>query len=135
MFGHRELTHDFRDSPDALWHALAASLPCLTDHATWYERGRRVEWVVPLTGFSWTQVLHASVEPTADGFARLRFSGKSPYRSAIGDKRRRQAKFDTLVAAITDALAHPLTMHVEDHTDDEVRWWNGREWTVDPPPA
>jgi hypothetical protein len=129
------LTHDFRDSPSALWHALAAALPCVTQQATWYERDHRVEWVVSLTGWSWTQVMHASVEPTDNGSARLRFSGKSPYRAAIGDKRRRQQMFDKLVEAITDALAHPLTMHVEDHTDDEFRWWNGQEWSVEPPPA
>jgi len=135
VFGRHEFTHDFRVSPDALWHALVASLSCLTQKATWYERDRRVEWVVSLTGWSWTQVMHACVEPTADGFARLRFSGKASYRAAIGDTRRRQQKFDTLVAAMDDALAHPLTMHVEDHGDDAVRWWNGQEWTVDPPPA
>jgi len=135
VFGGRELTHDFRASPDALWHALTVSLPQLTQQATWYEHDHRVEWVVSSTGWSWTQVMHASVEPTKDGFARLRFAGKSPYRAAIGDKRRRQQKFETLVAAITDALAHPLTLNTEEHGDDEFRWWNGHEWTADPPPA
>jgi hypothetical protein len=135
VFGGRDLTHGFHVSPDALWDALTVSLPVLTQKATWYDHDHRVEWVVSLTGWSWTQVMHASVEPATSGGALLRFAGRSPYRAALGDKRRRRKMFDTLVAAITDALAHPMTVRTEAHSRDESRWWNGHEWTVDPPPA
>lgn len=133
VFGHRPLSHTFAVTPDALWHALTAALPLVTQQATWYERAHRVEWVVDATGSSWTQLQNATVEPTPQG-AVLTFSGKSPYRSAIGDSGRRERAFETLVAAITEAFAHPLTMHVEDHDSDEFRYWNGQEWTVEPPP-
>lgn len=132
--GRRKLAQTFRVSPDALWQALPVSLPCVTQQATWYEGARRVEWVVDSTGISWAQVMSAVVEAATDGTAVLRFTGKSPYRPAIGDSGRRRRVFETLVTAISDALDHPLTFRPELHDHDEFRWWNGSEWTVDPPP-
>ena len=129
------MTKAFPVPPDQLWQALTASLPVLTHQATWYEHDRRVEWVVDSTGFSWTQNMTASVDEAANGLAVLSFSGRSPYRSALGDSGRRERAFRALTDRVAETLAHPLTMTVEHHADDEFRWWNGHEWTVDPPPA
>jgi len=129
------MTETFRVSPEVLWQALPASLPSVTQQATWYESSHKVEWTVELTGWTWTQVMTVTVEPEPGGFAKLTFTGKSPYRSAIGDKGRRKHVFDTLVAALNEALAHPLTTPVEQHTLDEFRWWNGQQWTYEPPPT
>lgn len=127
------MTHAFAASPDALWRALAMALPAVTDKAAFYEQARRVEWSVDATGRSWTQELRAAVEPTASGTSVLRFSGRSRVRYSFGDRRRRRDMFERLVAAITDALEHPLTWADEPHTGDEYRWWDGTKWTFEPP--
>lgn len=135
MFGRRrQLAQTFRVSPDALWRAMPASLPSVTQQATWYEQARRVEWSIDTTGWAYPQNLSAWVEPAADGTSVLKFTGATRYRASIGDQGRRRHAFETLVAALTEAVDHPLTTPVEQHTDDEFRWWNGHEWTFDPPP-
>lgn len=129
----RQFEETLRVSPEVLWQALPAALPSVTQQATWYESARKVEWSIDSTGVSWTQVMTVTVEPQPGGFAKLTLSGRSTYRAAIGDKRRRKRLFDTLVAALNDALAHPLTTPVEQHERDEYRWWNGQQWTYEPP--
>jgi hypothetical protein len=114
---------------------MPASLPSVTHQATWYESSHKVEWSVDTTGWAWAQVMTATVEPQPEGFSKLTLSGRSTYRASIGDKGRRQRLFDTLVTALDNALAHPLTTPVEQHDRDEFRWWTGTAWTFEPPPT
>jgi hypothetical protein len=131
----QRFTQAFPVGEDALWRALRASLPRVTTQATFWEQARRVHWSTNATAFSWGQSFDSSVEAAGDGSSVLTLTGKSPVRPSFGDRGRREAIFQSLVDGVSETLSRPAAGGGEVPTEDRVRYWNGVEWTVEPPPA
>jgi hypothetical protein len=130
----QRLTHAFPVGADALWRALRVSLPRVTTHASFWEQAHRVEWSTDGTNDSWGQRFNSAVEAGGDGSSLLTLSGKSLAWKSFGDRRRRADVFRTLVDAVSETLSRPeLTDDLP--TEDRVRYWNGAEWSAEPPPA
>jgi hypothetical protein len=118
----------------ALWAALKAALPSVTSQATFYEEAHRVEWTMDQSGFDWPERMSARVEASGDGGAVVTVQGKSAYgtgaKSIAGPGRRRKA-----AAALLAAVSAAVSQSTRPPTDDDgYRYWNGREWTREPPP-
>jgi hypothetical protein len=131
----QRLTHAFPVGEDALWRALRTSLPRVTSQATFWEHARRIQWSSDATAFSWGQLFDSSVEGAQDGSSLLRLSSQSHVRFSFGDRGRRAAIFKTLVDAVSETLSRAAAVTDDLPTEDRVRYWNGVEWTVEPPPG
>ena len=129
----RRLTHEFEVGEDALWRALRMSLPRVTAQASFWESAHRVEWSSQATPLAWGQDFNASVQANEAGRSVLTVTGKSQVRYSLGDRGRRAAMFETLVDGVSMALAGPATVDDDLATEDRVRYWNGSQWTVEPP--
>jgi hypothetical protein len=129
----QRLTHAFGVDREALWQALRASLHRVTTQATFWETERRVEWSSDATALAWGQVYRCSVDGDADGASVLAFSGKSPVRPSFGDRGRRAAIFQTLVDAVSKAVSQSADGADGPLPEDRLRYWNGDEWTIEPP--
>jgi hypothetical protein len=131
----QQLTQAFPVREDALWRALRVSLPQVTTQATFWESAHSVEWSSDATPFSWGQVFKSWVEAGPGGSSILILSGKSPIRPSLGDRRRRAAVFRALVESVSEVISGPEAATAAPPTEDRVRYWNGAEWTVEPPPS
>jgi hypothetical protein len=124
-------------SVEALWGALKAGLPSVTSQATFYEDAQRVEWTTDLSAFDWPERMSARVEALPDGGAVVIVEGKSAYgagaKSIAGPGRRRKAAA-ALLAAVSAVLSQSGGAARPPVDDDGYRYWNGREWTLEPPP-
>jgi hypothetical protein len=127
------LTHEFEVGEDALWRALRASLPRVTAQASFWESAHRVEWSSQDTPLAWGQNFDASVQAGEAGRSVLTMSGKSQVRYSLGDRGRRAAMFETLVDGVSMALSGPVVVAADLPTEDRVMYWNGSQWTVEPP--
>jgi hypothetical protein len=137
LFRRRPPEQEFAVSAEALWGALKAALPSVTNQATFYEDEHRVEWTLDLSGFDWPERMSARVEASPDGGAVVTVEGKSAYggaKSVAGPGRRRKAAA-ALLAAISAAVSPSGGAATRPPTDDDgYRYWTGREWTREPPP-
>jgi predicted aminopeptidase len=106
----------------------------VTTQATFWEHAHRVQWSSDATSFSWSQDFTSSVEEVQDR-SLLTPSSKSPARASFDDRRRRAAIFRTLVDAVSETLSEADAVTDDPPTDDRLRYWNGVEWTVEPPPS
>jgi len=114
--------------------ALIASLPRVTTQAAFYVEARRVEWTIDVSGFTWAQAMSAAVEAGPGAGSVLSLSGRSTaWRSLLGPSRRAKA-YTALVEGVTAYLARPPAARIAMPTRDEFRWWNGSEWSYEPPP-
>jgi hypothetical protein len=129
---------EYSVSVEALWAALKAGLPSVTSQATFYEESHRVEWSMDLSALDWPERMSARVEALRDGGAAVTVEGKSTYggvKSIFGPGRRRKAS-TALLAAVSAVLSPSGGAATRPPTDDDgFRYWTGREWTLDPPPA
>ena len=107
------------------------SLPYVTEQATFWESAHRVQWSSAGGPWSWGQVFEATVEGAGDGTSVLSMTGHTKARVSLRDRSERAEAFQTLVAAMTAALADPHADTADKPTEDRVRRWNGREWTID----
>ncbi len=123
----------FDAPPPLVWRALCAALPVVATQGAFYEHDRRVEWTVALTGWSWTQSWSAQVDDGPGSSTTLRVANWTNYRAAIGDGGRRKKAFETLCTAVRERLDHPMTLPDDTLSSDAYRYWNGREWTPEPP--
>jgi len=118
---------------------LKAALPSITNQATFYEDAHRVEWTMDSSGFDWPERMSARVEAAPDGGAAVTVEGKSTYgggtKSIAGPGRRRKAAA-ALLAAVSAAVSRSGGAAIKrpPSDDDGYRYWNGREWTREPPP-
>ena len=138
LFRRRPPSQEFAVSAEALWGALKTALPSVTNQATFYEDEHRVEWTLDLSAFDWPERMSARVEASPDGGAVVTVEGKSAYgagaKSVAGPGRRRKAAA-ALLAAISAAVSRSGGAATRPPTDDDgYRYWNGREWTREPPP-
>jgi hypothetical protein len=129
---------EYAVSVEALWGALKAALPSVTGQATFYEEAYRVEWTMDRSAFDWPERMSARVEASRDGGAVVTVEGKSAYgtggKSVMGPSRRRKAAAD-LLAAVSASVSRSSGAATRPPTDDDgYRYWNGREWTREPPP-
>ena len=111
----------------------------MTSQATFYEEALRVEWTMDLSAFDWPERMSARVEALRDGAAVVTVEGKSAYgtgaKSIAGPGRRRKAAA-ALLAAVSAVLSQPGGAAARPPADDDGhRYWNGREWALEPPPA
>ena len=67
LFRRRPPSQEFAVSAEALWGALKAALPSVTNQATFYEDEHKVEWTLDLSGFDWPERMNARVEASPDG--------------------------------------------------------------------
>jgi hypothetical protein len=128
----RRFEREYPVGPEELWAALTASLPCVTVGASFYETARRVEWTIDTSRTRWAQQMTASAEASPNGSA-LRMTGKTEVRSSLFGRAARGRAFSTLSAAVSEYLARPPTKKPAGRTGDVFRWWNGSEWSYDPP--
>src|SRR5580693_8098611 len=138
LFRRRPRRQEYAVSAEALWGALKAGLPSVTDQATFYEESHRVEWIMDLSAFDWPQRMSARVEASRDGGAVVTVEGKSAYgtgaKSIAGPGRRRKAAA-ALLAAVSSVVSQSGGAAARPPTDDDgFRYWTGREWTPEPPP-
>jgi hypothetical protein len=129
---------EYAVSAGALWGALKAGLPSVTSQATFYEEAHRVEWTMDLSAFDWPERMSARVEASRDGGAVVTVEGKSAYgtgaKSIVGPGRRRKAAA-VLLAAVSAVVSQSGGAAARPPADDDgYRYWNGREWTLEPPP-
>ena len=142
LFKRRPPRAEYPVSVEALWGALKAGLPRVTTTATFYEEARRVEWTMDMTGFDWAELMSARVEASRDGGAVVTVEGKSAQGfaantgpSLLGPGRRKRAAA-ALLAAVSDTVSRFGEAAAKLSADDDgYRYWNGRGWTPDPPPA
>ena len=137
LFRRRPPRQEYAVSAEALWGALKAGLPSVTDQATFYEESHRVEWTMDLSAFDWPQRMSARVEASRDGGAAVTVEGNSAYgtgaKSIVGPGRRRKAAA-ALLAAVSAVVSQSGGAARPPADDDGFRYWNGREWTLEPPP-
>ena len=137
LFRRRPPRRDYGVSVEALWGALKAALPRVTNQATFYEEAHRVEWTMDRTAFDWPERMSARVEASRDGGAVLTVEGKSAdgigAKSIAGPGRRRKAAA-ALLAAVSAAVDQSGGATSPPADDDGYRYWDGREWTREPPP-
>ena len=138
LFRRRPPRQEYAVSVEGLWAALKAALPSVTNQATFYEEAHRVEWTLDLSAFDWPERMSARVEASRDGGAVVTVEGKSAYgtgaKSIAGPGRRRKAAA-ALLAAVSAAVSRPGAAATRPPADDDGhRYWNGREWTREPPP-
>jgi hypothetical protein len=124
---------EFLVGADELWEALTASLPIVTVGASFYEAARRVEWTMDTSGVRWAQAMSASAEASPNGSV-LRVTGKTRVRSSLFGPGARGKAFRTLSGAVSAYLASPPAKKSVVRSGDVYRWWNGSEWSYDPPP-
>ena len=139
LFKRRPPQRDYAVSAGALWGALKVGLPAVTATATFYEDAHRVTWTMGQTGFDWAELMSARVEASRDG-AVVTVQGKSAQGfgaggqpSIIGPGRRRKAAA-ALLAAVSDVVSRFGEEAAKAPATDGHRYWNGREWTLEPPP-
>ena len=138
LFRRRPLRQEYTVSAGALWGALKAGLPSVTSQAAFDEESRRAEWTMDLSAFDWPQRMSARVEACRDGGAAVTVEGSSAYgagaKSILGPGRRRKAAA-ALLAAVSAVLSQSGGAAPGPPADDDGhRYWNGREWTPEPPP-
>jgi hypothetical protein len=138
LFRRRPPRQEYAVSAEALWGALKAALPSVTNQATFYEDAHRVEWTMDLSAFDWPERMSARVEASRDDGAVVTVEGKSAYgtgaKSIAGPGRRRKAAA-ALLAAVSAAVSQSGGAATRPPADDDgYRYWNGREWTREPPP-
>jgi hypothetical protein len=138
LFRRRTPRQEYAVSVEALWGALKGGLPSVTSQATFYEEARRVEWIMDRSAFDWPERMSARVEASRDGGAVVTVEGKSAYgtgaKSIAGPGRRRKAAA-ALLAAVSAAASRSGGAATRPPADDDgYRYWNGREWTREPPP-
>jgi hypothetical protein len=108
----------------------------VTNQATFYEEAHRVEWTLDLSAFDWPERMSARVEASPDGGAVVTVEGKSAYgfgaKSVAGPGRRRKAAA-ALLAGVSAAVSRSGGATGPPADDDGYRYWNGREWTREPP--
>jgi len=140
LFQRNPPRQEFAVSVEALWGALKAALPSVTGQATFYEDSRKVEWTMDSSGFDWPERMTARVEASGDGGAVVTVEGKgssgaSGVKSIAGPGRRKKAAA-ALLAAVSAAVSQSAQTAARPPTDDDgYRYWTGREWTREPPPA
>ena len=110
----------------------------MTSQATFDEESHRVEWTMDLSALDWPERMSARVEASRDGGAALTVEGNSAYgigaKSIAGPGRRRKATA-ALLAAVSAVVSQPGGAAARPPADDDgYRYWNGREWTLEPPP-
>ncbi len=140
LFKHRPPQQEYAVSVEALWGALKVGLPRVTMTATFYEDAHRVKWTMDKTGFDWAELMSARVEASRNGGAVVTVEGKSAQGfgpgtgpSMIGPGRRRKAAA-ALLAAVSDVVSRFGEEVAKVPSTDGYRYWNGREWTLEPPP-
>jgi hypothetical protein len=137
LFRRRPPRQEYAVSVEALWGAVKAALPSVTSQATFYEDAHRVEWTMDRSAFDWPERMSAHVEAARDGGAVVTVGGKSAYgtgaKSVAGPGRRRKAAA-ALLAAVSAAVSRSGGATRSPADDDGYRYWNGREWTREPPP-
>jgi len=138
LFRRRPPPQEYAVSAGALWGALKAALPSVTSQATFYEESRRAEWTMDLSAFDWPERMSARVEASRDGGAVVTVEGKSAYgtgaKSIVGPGRRRKAAA-ALLAAVSAVVSQSGGAAARPPADDDgYRYWNGRGWTLEPPP-
>ena len=131
----RRLTQTFHVTVDALWRALRLALPRVTNQASFWESDHRIQWSSDSTNFSWGLVFTAAVEPGPGDASVLSVTGKTKAWVSFSDRGQRNAVFDKLVDGVTDVVGRPELMAYEVPTEDRVRYWNGAEWSIEPPPS
>jgi hypothetical protein len=138
LFQRRPPSQEHAVSVEALWGAVKVALPSVTSQATFYEDTHRVEWTMDATGFDWPERMSARVEASRDGGAVVTVEGKSAYgggsQSILGPGRRKKVAA-ALLAAVSAAVSQSGGAARPVADDDGYRYWNGREWTREPPPA
>jgi len=138
LFRRRPPRQEYAVSAEVLWGALKAGLPSVTSQATFYEQAHRVEWTMDLSAFDWPERMSARVEASRDGGAVVTVEGKSASGSGVksiaGPGRRRKAAA-ALLGAVSAVLSQPGGAARPPADDDGYRYWNGRQWTREPPPA
>ncbi len=137
LFRRRPPRQEYAVSAEVLWGALKAGLPSVTSQATFYEQAHRVEWTMDLSAFDWPERMSARVEASRDGGAVVTVEGKSASGSGVksiaGPGRRRKAAA-ALLGAVSAVLSQPGGAARPPADDDGYRYWNGRQWTLEPPP-
>ena len=138
LFRRRPPRQEYSVSVEALWAALKAGLPSVTSQATFDEESHRVEWTMDRSAFDWPERMSARVEAAPDGGAAVTVEGKSAYgtgaKSVAGPGRRRKAAA-ALLAEVSAAVSRSGGAATRPPADDDgYRYWNGREWTREPPP-
>ena len=138
LFRRRPPRQEYAVSAEALWGALKAGLPSVTSQATFYEESHRVEWTMDVSAFDWPERMSARVEASRDGCAVVTVDGKSAYgigaKSIVGPGRRKKAAA-ALLAAVSAVISQSGGATARPPADDDgYRYWNGRQWTLQPPP-
>jgi hypothetical protein len=138
LFKHRPPQREYAVSVEALWGAVKVGLPTVTMTATFDEDAHRVTWTMDKTGFDWAELMSARVEASRDGGAVVTVQGQSAQGfgrggqpSMIGPGRRRKAA-GALLAAVSDVVSRFGEEVAEVPAADGHRYWNGREWTLEP---
>jgi hypothetical protein len=140
LFRRRPPRQEYAVPVEALWGALKAALPSVTNQATFYEESHRVEWTMDRSAFDWPERMSARVEASRDGGATVTVEGKSAYGAGAGAKSiagpgRRRKTAAALLAAVSAAVSPSGGAATRPPADDDgYRYWNGREWTREPPP-
>jgi hypothetical protein len=133
----RPAQQEYAVSAEVLWGALKVGLPSVTSQATFYEQEHRVEWTMDVSAFDWPERMSARVEASGEGGAVVTVEGKSAYgvgaKSVVGPGRRRKAAA-ALLAAVSGVVSQSGGAARLPADDDGYRYWNGREWTLEPPP-
>jgi hypothetical protein len=137
----RSLERHLGVSADALWGAVKAALPSVITQASFYEGAHRVEWTLEQTALDWAESMSATVREAADGGAVVTVEGHSAHGfgphsgpSMLGPGRRAKA-MKTLLDNVSDAVAQLGEAAAQPAVEDAYRYWNGREWTAEAPPA
>ena len=138
LFRRRPPRQEYAVSAEVLWGALKAGLPTVTSQATFYEESHRVEWTMDLSAFDWPERMSARVEASRDGCAVVTVEGKSAYgtgaKSIVGPGRRKKAAA-ALLAAVSAVISQSGGATARPPADDDgYRYWDGRQWTLQPPP-
>jgi len=142
LFKRRSPQQEYAVSVAAVWGALKAGLPRVTATATFYEEANRAEWTMDGTGFDWPELMSARVGASRDGGAVVTVEGKSAVGysavsqpSLLGPGRRKRAA-TALLAAVSDTVSRFGEAAAKLFADvDGFRYWTGRDWTLEPPPA
>jgi len=109
-------------------------LPGVTKQVAFYEDAHRVEWTIDTTGFTWAQSMSASAEAAAGGGSVLSIAGKTAAWPSLLASGKRKRAFRALSDSVAACLAQPPAQKLAPRTDgDRYRYWNGTEWSADPP--
>jgi hypothetical protein len=96
------------------------------------------QWTMDRSAFDWPERMSARVEASRDRVAVVTVEGKSAYGAgakSIAGPGRRKKTAAALLAEVSAAVSPSGGAATRPPADDDgYRYWNGREWTREPPP-